>query len=51
MVIALMGDTFGKVMEEISLHTTSTKLQILGELSNNIFGSEENEDAVFLFVI
>ena len=50
MVIAIMGDTFSKVMDNIGLHATATKLALLGELSNNIFGPEKDENALFLFV-
>jgi len=50
MLIAIMGDTYEKVIENKELNATKTKLELVSELSNNIRDSEEDNND-FLFVV
>ena len=40
MMIAIMGDTFARTIENRDLNSTKTKLELLGDLSANIHQSE-----------
>ena len=58
MMIAIMGDTFARTIENRDLNSTKTKLELLGDLSANIHQSEarnssEVEEKIerFLFVV
>ena len=57
MLIAIMGDTFARTMENRDLNSTKTKLELLGDLSANIYqstthGHEEDRPVErFLFVV
>ena len=57
MLIAIMGDTFARTIENRDLNSTKTKLELLGDLSANIHQSEAQVNHVddkierFLFVV
>ena len=57
MLIAIMGDTFARTIENRELNSTKTKLELLGDLSSNIHQSEtqdnesEEKEERFLFVV
>ena len=50
MLIAIMGNTFDKVIEKRAIHAMETKLSIMSEYSN-IISLFNNEPHNFLFVI
>ena len=57
MLIAIMGDTFARIIENRDLNSTKTKLELLSDLSVNIYQSESQVSEVdekierFLFVV
>ena len=57
MLIAIMGDTFARTIEHRELNSTKTKLELLGDLSSNIYLTETQDNEVgenierFLFVV
>ena len=52
MLIAIMGDTYARVMDNKELYRVKTKLAITSELSSNFLNaSRETDDKVFLFVV
>ena len=57
MLIAIMGDTFARTIENRDLNSTKTKLELLGDLSANIHQSEAQDNEIvekierFLFVV
>ena len=52
MLIAIMGDTYARVMDNKELYRVKTKLAITSELSSNFFRvSREADHKVFLFVV
>ena len=53
MLIAIMGNTFGEVFAEKELNGTMTKLDLMGELADNIYLSAEDraDKKVFMFVV
>ena len=60
MLIAIMGDTFARVIENRQLNTAQTKIEIMGEQTDNIIefnccgkkNSDENDqEKAFLFVV
>ena len=52
MLIAIMGDTFDRVMEQKPTYSLKNKLMLMASMKS-IIGSKEKEDAtkVFLYVI
>ena len=59
MLIAIMGDTFDRVMDQKTTYSCKNKLMLMASMTN-IIGSEKNEDEtsededankVFLYVI
>ena len=50
MLIAIMNDSFERVIEKIEYNAVHTKLELLGELVNIIDDLEE-DNAIFLFVV
>ena len=52
MIIAIMGDTFERVIENRQLNSIKTKLGLMGELSSNLkSGGEKSQRKHFLFVV
>ena len=57
MLIAIMGDTFERTIQNRDLNSTKTKLELLSDLSVNIYQSESQVSEVdekierFLFVV
>jgi len=57
MLIAIMGDTFARIIENRDLNSTKTKLELLSDLAVNIYQSECQANEVgeeterFLFVV
>ena len=50
MLIAIMGDTFERIIENKELNSTMTKLELMSELSTNIH-DEEEDNMFFLYVV
>ena len=50
MLIAIMSNTFEKVMENRELHAIQTKLELMGELSSNIHEDTDDKKR-FLYVV
>ena len=52
MLIAIMGDTFGRVMEKKDINSVQTRLQLMADNSHTIPRySKEDDKRVFLFVV
>ena len=52
MLVAIMSDSFERVIQKIEFVAVKTKLELMGELVNIIEDSSEDKDkAVFLFVV
>ena len=52
MLIAIMGDTYGRVMENKIQYGLQTKLQIMGDYTAVILDKAEEEDtSVYMFVV
>ena len=52
MLIAIMGDTFGRVVESKEINATKTKLELMSDLSTVMSKTQfKNPDKVFLFVV
>lgn len=52
MLIAIMGDTFGRVMENKQLNATRTKLDLMGDLVHNLRSSRTKTDPkIFMFAV
>ena len=57
MLIAIMGDTFERTIQNRDLNSTKTKLELLSDLAANIHQSESQDNEVgeeterFLFVV
>ena len=50
MLIAIMGDTFERIIENKELNATMTKLELMSEVAANIQDQEE-DDKYFLYVV
>ena len=52
MLIAIMGDTFGRVFEQKEINATKTKLELMSDLSTVMSSTEINDPhKVYLFVV
>ena len=51
MLIAIMSDTFEHIIENKDLNSIKTKIEVMGELANNIHQDGEVDEERFLFVI
>ena len=52
MLIALMGDTFGRVIESKERFGLQTKLEIMGDYTAVILGkAEQNDKNIYMFVV
>ena len=53
MLIAIMGDTFGRITEIKTVSATKTKLQFLGDFVLNLrsLQSKEDKEKVFFYVM
>ena len=50
MLIAIMADTFDKITENIQLNSTRTRIELMGEMANNIKSKEEDRRH-FMYVV
>lgn len=57
MLVAIMGDTFARIIENRDLNSTKTKLELLSDLTANIHQTSSKDSKVdekierFLFVV
>jgi len=52
MLVAIMGDTFERIIENRTLYAIKTKLQLMGEQAGNVKDSGETKEIkVFMFVV
>lgn len=57
MLIAIMGDSYGKVMENSEVNATKTKLELMSDIASIIQEEDEDDQAdikskeVFLYVV
>ena len=52
MLIAIMGDSFSRVMENKEVYATQTKLELLNDMATVLQrSSKEQEDKVYLFLV
>ena len=50
MVIAIMGDSYDRVVENKVLNSTRMRIDLIGELTSSI-ATNDKDDNVFMFVI
>ena len=51
MLIAIMGDTFERIIENKDLNSIKTKLELVSELAHNIHSDSDVDHQRFIFVI
>ena len=51
MLIAIMGDTFDKITENIQLNSTKTRIELMGEMANSMKSKDEEDRNHFMYVV